>query len=53
MEFDADVAGVLAVANVLPSAVVGHLVEQLIDLPDRRPGDPDFESGDMAPNGHL
>ena len=53
MEFDADVAGMLAVANVLPSAVVGQLVERLIDLLDRRAGDPDFGPGDMEPDDHL
>ena len=52
MEFDVDIAGVLAVANVLPSSAVGHLVEQLIDLLDRRAGDPDFEPGDMEPDDH-
>ena len=53
MEFDTDVAGMLAVANVLPSAVVGHLVQQRIDLLDRRAGDPDFEPGDTEPDDHL
>ena len=47
MEFDADIAGMLATANVLPSPLVAaHLVEKLIDLLDRRAGDPDFEPGD-------
>ena len=53
MEYDADIAGMLATANVLPSPLVAHLVERLIDLLDRRGGDPDFEPGDMEPDDHL
>ena len=53
MEYDTDIAGMLATANVLPSAVAGHLFEWLVDLLDRCAGDTDFELGDMEPDVDL
>lgn len=53
MNFDPDIAGLYATANLLPSPAVAALVERLIDLLDRRAGDPDFEPGDMEPDEAL
>ena len=53
MEFEPDIAGLYATANLLPSRAVAALVERLIDLLDRRAGDPDLELDDMGPDDVL
>ena len=53
MKFAPDIAGLYATANLLPSPAVEALVERLIDLLDRRAGDPDFEPGDMEPDNEV
>ena len=53
MKFELNIAALYATASLLPSRAVAALLERLVDLLNRRAGDPDFDPGATAPDHAL